>query len=215
MPELVGPVTHAQIIMYGQIAASGSTSVNTTTIFNYRRLATVIGPSKVDLDTIFQSVVADKIVLALSARWTQLRNSIRWLNDAENVPFEIAHVNPGAVAGDSMTGNEIVSLRLRTNKKGRNYRGACRLGPLAESATTAGASDILNAGAITLFTAVVTGLATDLASADGNTWRLQVYSRKLSFPLTNPTIIVSNDVTNVALNKRVSDMARRRCASVY
>jgi len=215
MPALVGQVTHAQIIVYGQIAASGSNAVNTVNVFNYRRTGVVIGPSKVDLDTMFQSTVVAPLLAALNVRWGQLRNSIRWLNDAEDLPFEISHPNNGSVAGDSMTGNEIVSLRLRTAKRGRSYRGSCHLGPLSEADSTTGASDVLNAAAIVRFQAVVTGLATTLNTADGNSWKLQVFSRLLSQALTNPTNIVANDVVQVSLNQRISDMARRRVKSIY
>ncbi len=48
-----------------------------------------------------------------------------------------------------------------------------------------------------------------------NTWVPCVYSRLLSQALINPTSIVTADVTNAFLNKRIGSMAHRKAKSVY
>jgi len=215
MPIPNNEIRVAQVIVYGDIAASGSSTKNTVTVFNYRRLAVAIAPNKTNLDTAFQAAIGVPMIAALNARWTQRRNTVRWVNDAEDAPVEFTHVNVGGVAGDAMTSNETVYLRYRTALKGRSNRGANYFGPLSEADTTAGASDVLNAAAVARFTALVTALGTDLVAADGNIWRLCVYSRLLSTPLVNPTNIVYNDVTAIGLNTRIGDMKRRKVSSVY
>jgi len=215
MPIAANLIRVAQVSIYGQIAAGGSGTVNTVTVLNFRRLAVAIAPSKNALDTAFQAAIVVPILAALNVRWGQLRNSVRWVNDAEDAPLEFPHVNAGGVAGDAQTSNETVYIRLRTALKGRSNRGAVYLGPLSEADTTLGASDVLNAAAVARFATVVTALGTDLVAADGNIWRLCVYSRLLSQSLVNPTNIVFNDVTNVALNTRIGDMKRRKVKSIY
>lgn len=215
MPIPAPQIVNAEIIVYGQIAAGGGQTKNTANVFHYRRLATVIGPSKVDLDTIFQSTVVAKLLLATNARWSQLRNSIRWINDANDAPFEISHPNAGAIGTAGMTGNEVATIRLRTALRGKSYRGAKHFGPLSEADTTAPDDDVFNAAAITRWTDVATALTTDLVAADGNTWRSQVLSRLLSGLETNPTNVVANDITSATLNTVVRDMKSRRIASVY
>jgi len=215
MPIAQNLIRVAQIIIYGDIAAAGGGVKNTVTVFNYRRLAVAITPSKVDLDTQFQATVVAPLLLALNNRWTQRKNSIRFVNDADDAPFEVSHVNVGAVAGDSMTGNECAMLRYRTALKGKSNRGKSFLGPLSEADSTAGTSDILNAAAIARFGAVVTGLGTDLVCADTNVWRLVILSRVKSQMLTNTTNLYFNDVTQIALNTRITDLRSRKTGSVY
>jgi len=215
MPIPANQIRVAQIVVYGDIAAGGSSTKNTVTVLNYRRLAVAIAPSKANLDTAFQAGPATAMIAALNARWTQRRNTVRWVNDAEDAPVEFTHVNVGGVAGDAMTSNETAYLRYRTALKGRSNRGSNYFGPLSEADTTAGASDVLNAAAVARFGTLVTALGTDLVAADGNIWRLCVYSRLLSQEKVNPTNIVFNDVTAIGLNTRIGDMKRRKVSSVY
>jgi len=215
MPIPGNEVRVAQIIVYGDIGASGSGTKNTVTVFNYRRLAVAVNANKTNLDTAFQALVGVAMIAALNARWTQRRNTVRWVNDAEDGPLEFTHVNVGGVAGDAMTSNETAYLRYRTALKGRSNRGANYFGPLSEADTTAGASDVLNAAAVARFATLVTALGTDIVTAEGNTWRLCILSRIKSQMLINPTELIYNDVTQVALNTRIGDMKRRKVSSVY
>jgi len=216
MPIPANQIRVAEVIMYGLIDAEGSGTKNTVTVYHFRRLGVAVNPVKTNLDTIFQSTIADKVVLALNARWTQLRNSVRWVDDAQDAPLDINHANPGAIGTISQTSNETVYVRLRTALRGRRYRGAKYFGPISDADATAGASDVLNAAAITRFNAIITGLGTDLAASEGNTWRLCILSRQPpSQLLVNPTTVVYNDVTQISLNTRIGDMKRRKVASVY
>lgn len=208
-------VTHAEVIMQGLMSSEGSNTINTQFVFQFRRTATAISPTKAALDTIFQSTIADKIVLALNLTWAQTLNSVRWMDDALDQAQPFTHANAGAITGDRMATHLAVFALFRTGIKGRSYRGGKHFGPLSETDTTAGGADILNAAAITRFGAIITGMMTPLVDSTTNTWKLSVFSRVGSIVKPNPTTIVTNDVTSVLLNKRLGNMRRRQVKSVY
>ncbi len=208
-------VTHAEIIMQGAMASEGSNTVNTQFVFQYRRTSTAVSPTKAALDAIFQTTVADKVVLALNLTWSQSLNSVRWIDDALDQAQPFTHVNAGAVTGDRMASHLAAFVLFRTGIKGRSYRGGKHFGPLSESDTTAGTADILNAAAITRFGTIITGLGTTLVDSTTNQWKLCVFSRVGSIVKPNPTTIVTNDVSTILLNKRIGNMRRRQVKSVY
>lgn len=215
MPIPANQITDAEIIVHGQIAAGGSTTVNTQNVFHLRRTAVVFAPGKAGLDTAFDAAVAAIIVLAMNNRWSQLFNTVRWINDAQDAPTQFAHVNAGAVAGDSQTTINWAYMKFRTALKGKSYRGGKHLGPLSEADTTAGTEDILNAAALVRFGNVATALATPIVDAAGNIWLLEIVSRTLSQMAVNPTTIVKADVTAILVNKRIGRSKRREVKSVY
>jgi len=208
-------ISHAEIHLQGQLVAGGSNSVNTDYVFHYRRTSTVPPLSKPNLDTIFQSTVAAKIILAVNVRWSQLTNTIRWLDDATDPPIPISHVNLGAIVTDGMSAVEAAFILLKTGLRGKSYRGGKHFAGLNEVDTTAPNDDVLNAAAIVLWGNVVTALGTALVDASGNTWYLEVMSRTLSQLTVNPTTVVGNDVNQILLNKRIGRMRGRQPKSVY
>jgi len=84
----------------GLIAGAGSTSKNTFNTLHFRRTTSVNPFSKAAFDVAFQAAVGDKIVLALNHTWSQLFNTVRCINDAQDAPVFFSHINVGAVAGD-------------------------------------------------------------------------------------------------------------------
>jgi len=180
MPALVGPIRHAEVIIYGIIGASGSNSKNTVNVFQFRRTSVSVNPSKANLNTAFQAGIGAALLAALNLGWTHQRNTIRWLNDAEDAPTDFVVNQPGLVAGDRMSSIASVYLRMRTALRGRNYRGSKHFGPLSESDTTTAGSDVLNAAAIVRWQAVRLAMATQIVTAEGNNWNLEVVSRNLT-----------------------------------
>lgn len=208
-------IVHAEVIMRGLIAAGGSNSVNTQFVFQYRRTAVVVTPTKTALATVFQAGPGAAIVAALNARWSEQTVSVRWIDDAldQEVPF--ANVNAGAIAGDSLASHIAQFMLFRTGIKGRSYRGGKHFGPFSETDVTAGTDDVFNAACLARITTIATALATPLVDATPNTWKLQVFSRVLSQTRQNPTNIVANDVATILINKRVANMKRRQVKSAY
>jgi len=208
-------ISHAEIHVTGMIVAGGSTSKNTDYTFHYRRTSVVNPLSKANLDTIFQSTVVAKILLAVNVRWTQLSNTVRWVDDATDPPVPFSHVNPGAIATPGTQSFDALFVLLRTGLRGKNYRGGKHFTGLSEADTTQPNDDVLNAAAIALWTPVLAGMATPLVDASGNTWNLEIVSKTLSQTRVNPTTVVGNDVTTILLNKRIGRMERRAAKSVY
>jgi hypothetical protein len=215
MPIPVNQILNAEILLHGTIAAGGSNNALTVNSFHYRRTTNVNPVSKVNLDTIFQSTIVVPLGLALNVRFLQTFNTVRWVNDALDAPVQFNHAVAGAVAGDGMTAIEAAFILLRTALKGKSYRGGKHFGPLSEADTTLGTEDIFNAAAIVRWGAVVTALSTPLVDASGNTWVLEILSKKLSQLLINPTTVISNDVVSFLLNKRIGRLRRRERKSVY
>jgi hypothetical protein len=208
-------VIHAEVIMHGLIASGGSNAVRTQFVFHYRRIATVVAPSKAALATAFQAGPGAAIVAALNARWSEQTVSVRWLNDALDQAVPFTNVNVGAIAGDSLASHIAAFILFRTGIKGRSYRGGKHLGPFSESDVTAAGDDVFNAGCVGRLTTINSALAAPLTDSTPNTWKLSIYSRTLSQYRTNPTTIVANDVATILTNKRVANMKRRQVASVY
>jgi len=205
----------AEIICYGMMDAGGSSTVNTVNIFHYRRAGTAVAMTKTALDTAFQTAIVVPMALCLNARWNQLFNTVRMINDALDPVGQFSHAAVGGVAGDSMTSLASTYTLFRTQLRGRNYRGAKHWGPLSEADATAPDGDILNAAAIARFATLVTALATPITDATTNTWNLEVLSRTKSKLTKNPTLVVSTQVTSILQNKRIGRMRRREVKSVY
>lgn len=202
--------------MNGIVAAGGSNAAFANWPFHYRRDTVSVNPSKTSLETIFNTTVVAPILAALQQDYTQTSVSVRWVDDATDPPQYITRAGVGAIATDRMPTDQAVFLLTTTALKGRRYRGGKHLFPIAEAHTTVGASDVLNAAGVTLYTAIATALATALVDADGNTWRYQVLTRKAPAQYkTNPTNVISNQVTNVRLNKRIGTMVHRKRRSIY
>lgn len=215
MPISPALVSHAEVHCVGSIVAGGSGSKNTDYTFNFRR-TTVVNPlSKANLDTIFQSTIVAKILLAVNIRWSQLSNTVRWLDDATDPPVPFSHVNLGAIATPGTQAFDSVYCLLRTGLRGKNYRGSKHFAGLSEVDTTQPNDDVLNAGAIALWATVLAGMATPLVDLSGNTWVLEIVSKTLSQTVINPTVVVGNDVTTMLLNKRIGKMKNRQVKSVY
>jgi len=215
MPIAPTSISHAEIHILGRLTSGGSNSKNTDYVFHYRRGSTAPPLSKSGLDAAFQAAVAVPLLAAANVRWEQISNTVRWLDDAQDAAVPFSHPNVGGIGTDGGQTFDTVYCLLRTGLRGKNYRGSKHFAGVSEADTTQPASDILNAAAITRWTAVITGMAVVLADGSGNNWTLEVVSRNLSQVKMNPTVIVGNNVALGLLNKRIGRMKRREVASVY
>jgi len=215
MPIPLNQVTVAEIVMRGLIAAGGSNAIKTAFVFHYRRLATSVDPSKTALNAAFVAGPVAAIAAALSSDWAASLHDIRWVNDATDQYASIAATEVGAITGDRLSSHASAYLLFRTGLRGRSYRGSKHLGPMSESDVTSADEDLFNTGALTRLAAINTALAATLTDSTGNQWKLTLLSRKLSQLKTHPTTVITNDVTQLLVNKRVGTMLRRKVASVY
>jgi len=157
-----------EIVVKGLITGGGSNSINTVNVFHFRRTTNVNPIGKASVDAAFQTAIGDLIFAALNLRWSQLTNEVRFIEDAEDAYGLVDHVNVGSITGDSMNTMSSVFLYCRSNVRGRNWQGSKKLGPISESDTTTGSSDVLNAGAITRFSAIATAISSGFTDGNGN-----------------------------------------------
>lgn len=215
MPIPQNQITHAEVQMLGTAAAGGSNSKAIDLVFIFRRTAVVLPVVKAQVDAAFQAAIAVPIDAALNARFSQGSNTVRWVNDAQDVPVAFAHVVVGGVAGDSMATSHAAFILMRTGIRGKSFRGGKHLGPMSEADTTAGTDDIFNAAALARLATVSAAILAGFVDGGGNVWVPSILSRKLSILKTNPTTLVANDVNGIAVNKRVGYMTHRRVRSFY
>ncbi len=215
MPIPDSDIQFAEIAVSGLMTAGGSASITTYNIFHYRRTNSPAAASKAQLEAAFYASVSAALILALNARWTYEFNAVRWINDPNDPYVDFAHNDPGNVAGDSMPSDQAAFMLLRTNLRGRSFKGSKHFAPMSESGTTT-AGDVFNAGALTLLTDLATAMAAPLTDAGGNVWNPAVVSRKLSSLALLPVAYVrGEDVTQIKVNHRVGSMLRRKTRSVY
>ncbi len=215
MPIPAPQIVNAEIVMRGIAAGGGSNPANINFVFHYRRVAVSVNPSKTALEAAFNAGPTPPILLLLNARYTQSRNDIRWLNDAEDPYVPTARAGVGGVAGDSLSTFDAAFVLLRTALRGRRFRGSKHFGPMSEADITTANDDVWNAATLVRLGNVATALLVPLTDATGNVWNLSVVSRFLSQLQTNPTNVVSNDVTQALVNKRVGSLNNRKVKSVY
>jgi len=200
-----------QIVIQGQSAAAGSNAKSSYNVFNYRRASGVPAITKAALNTAFQANVIPAILAAMNARYSPLNLTIRCLNDALDAPQSFAVAGAGAIATDSLPSDAAIYFLFRTSLRGRNYRGSKHFGPASEIDTT---GDVLTGAGLARWQTVQTALALNFVDANANTWIPQVVSTTLSNLVTNPTNVVTNDVTQVLLDLNVGTMRRRRARTV-
>jgi len=212
MPIPLNQVNRAEIVLRGLIAAGGSDAIRTDFTFHYRRTATSVDPVKSALNNAFTAGPAAAIAAALNISWEATVHDIRWLNDAEDPYLSISASEVGAITGDRLPSDDAVFLLFRTALRGRRFKGGKHLAPFSESDI---GNDVLNAGAITRCNTIVTALLTPLTDSTGNIWNYTIVSRFLSQLRTNPTTVISNDVTQGLVNQRIGTMLNRKVRSVY
>jgi hypothetical protein len=216
MPSLPdAQLLNLQVIVYGIITSGGSNTKNTVTVFNYRRNAVALPQSKSAFNAIFQSSVVVPMAAALNNRWTQQHNTVRFVDDALDAPTLFTGAAVGGVAGDGLATTLGIYLSLQTSLRGKSYRGGKWFGPLSEADVTAPDDDILNAAGIGRFNTLKSAVFATLTDSSTNSWTPSVLSRLKSQLVSNPTTVISTEVTSVLLNKRVTSLRQRKVASVY
>jgi hypothetical protein len=205
-----------EVLMGGIVAAGGSTSRLSDFVFHFRRQNPALPNStKAQIEGAFQTAIAVPICAALNARFIQSNTRIRFLNWAGDAYAVFSRNVVGSIAGDSMSTVVAAFILAQTGLRGRSFLAKKHLFPLSESDTTAGADDILNAGAVARFNTIKAAWLAGFTDVSGNVWVPTCFSRFLSTYRTDPTNIVAPQITATLLNKRLGTMKHRRVASDY
>lgn len=200
-----------EIGLKGTSTAGGGDARNIANIFHYRRLSTVNDPVKSQIAAGFIATILPTIVLALNARASLTQVTCRCIDDATDAELSTTIAEVGAVAGDGLSNFNCVTVRLKSAVRGKSAQGSKHFGPLSE---VDGDDDILTGAGLTRWQAVRDILDDTFVDASSNTWRPCVVSRVLSQMVTNPTVIVKNDIVSTVLNKTYGTMKRRKVKSV-
>lgn len=215
MPIPLAQVLVAEVSYKGQIEAGGSNAINTNFIFHFKRSSTAVDPTKSALHSSFRDTIGAPIAAALNDDWAGRVFDIRWVNDAEDPYVSFASTQVGAITGDRLPSTQAAYLLHRTALRGRSFRGSKHLGPMSESDIAALLEDVWGTTTLTRLAAINTALITGFIDSTGNIWKYTLLSRKLSQISVNPTVVVTNEVTQGLVNKRAGTMLRRKVKSVY
>lgn len=212
MPIPANQIVVAEITLVASMVAAGGRVVPVHNVFHYARNSTVNPVGKTQLSTAFQAALVVPLALALNVRWEQSKNVIRWIDDAQDVPLDVAAAAVGAIATDSYDSRSAVFMLMKTNLRGRSYRGSKHFAPLSEADTT---GDVLTGAGLARWQTAQAAVDAVLVDALGNTWVPCVFSRTLSQIIVNPTFVVYTQVQQTLLNKAVGQMKRRNAGSAY
>lgn len=215
MPIPANQIVNAELVYKGTVASAGSSAKTMQAVFHYRRQATVVTPTKAALAAAWIAANRANLLAVLSLRFTSVGLTVRWINDALDAPVLTSDTHAGTVTGDSLPLTCSAFLLFQTGLRGRSFRGSKHLYPMAESQTTVLTDDIWNAATLTLLGALAASLLGNITDSTGNIWTPSIVSKKLSQLKSNPTTVVANDVTTIAVGKRVGMMRHRRVASLY
>jgi len=205
-----------EVQMRGIITGGGAGEVRTNFVFHFRRLGIAVDPVKSAISAAFQTAIATPIAAALNEDWSATVNSVRCVNDALDAPSEFTSALVGLITGDRLASFSTAYLLMRTAVRGRSYRGSKHLGPFSESDVThATGCDIFNAAAVTRLETIATAIGGGFTDGTTNNWVPCILSRLHSQLTENPTTVLSNDVTQVAVNQRLGTEVRRKAPSLY
>jgi len=215
MPLPANQLLTAEIIMHGTVASAGSQARVFDYVWHFRRIATTLAPDEVAVANAFMVQVGTPVMAAVNVRATMQYLSVRFMEDPTRRSVRTTDTTAGAITGDSMVMDDCAVLYFNSALRGRSYQGFKHLYPMSESDTTTN-GDVFNAGCQTRLGAINTAALAGFTDSTPNTWKLCIYSRKLSLPTRLPAaLIVTSDVVQAQVKKSIGDMKTRRPKSVY
>jgi len=215
MPLPDSSLSICEVQMRGLVAAKGSNSRNSVSIWHFKRGSTSGTLSEAAIETAFQAAIAVPVTDALNERYSQTFNTVRMIEDVSRLEYQNARAVAGAITGDSMPTTMMAFLLARTVYRGKNFLGKKKLFPFSESDTTAATADLWNAGCLTRLGTIASAWLAGFTDSNGNVWAPIVVSRAQSQLRYNPTIVTYASITATLVNKRIGRMRKREVASVY
>lgn len=197
-----------EIVIQGTVPTTGSGTKNIYNVFHYQYSAGGGGPASAQaVGNAFVAAVWAAIAAQLSVAYTGVACLARYLDDATqqfvtcNVPAS------GALAGARLPTTSTVVFLLRSNTRGKNYRGSKKFGPIQEAQQL---NDELTVAGATAWTTVGTNLPISITAVGGAVYLPCVLSRSLSQLRKNPTQIQTSLVNSALLNKTLGTLRRRK-----
>jgi hypothetical protein len=199
-----------EVIYASNIALSGGGSKEVLNVYHLRRLGGTGGGTADSVGQALMGILQGSLNSALSVAYIAGVRKCRFMDDPTSAQTVQAESTIGTVTGDRLPLFNSVCLRLKTDGRGRNYRGSKHWAPIAESQTLL---DKLTAGGQTLWDAVATAHVAAIGVVIDNVgayWTPIVLSTTLSQLTLNPAIFTGADITAVTANSIIGTMRRRK-----
>lgn len=205
----MGPL-YAQVTMLATVVARGGEVKNVANVYNFRRASSSPPRVKSEIDTAFQTNIATPVLAALNVDYTQIGNTVRFIDDATDMVQFFPHANVGAVAGQRYDNFTAAYILMRTTS--RKTRGSKHYSPLAE--TTVNGDEIV-VGDLPNFQDIADAILAGFVDASSNAWASTIVNTKNAILGVNPTLFGDSLITSVAVRKTVGTMKRRKVRGVY
>jgi len=205
----MGPL-YAQVTMHATVVARGGETKAIANVYNFRRDGSVLPRVKSEVDAAFQAGIGVAVLAAVNVDYTQISNTVRWLDDATDMPADFAHANVGGVAGQRYDNFTAAFILLKTTS--RKTKGSKHISPLAE--TTVNGDEIVTAD-LPLFQDIADAIFNGFTDASGNIWSSTIVNTKNAIFGVNPTLFGDSLVTSALVRKTVGTMKRRKVRGVY
>lgn len=200
-----------EVVHTGEIDAGGSNSEKVQNIYHFRRTAFTRNIDKAAVYLACKAAILDKVILALSARYTSQKVQIRCIDDKYDPYTETLFTDPGAIAGVALPSNLCCLFNCHSGVRGRDAQGRKFFGPFAEAHTT---DDIWNATGLALTGAIKTGLLAGFTDSTGDVWKFVVCSKSRGDMTAVPAVYWNQDVTTINIQPRIAQLKGRRVKSV-
>lgn len=196
-----------EIIVKGTAAEPGGTLKNIFNVFHYALGPSGAAASALAVGNAFVAQVWPNIAPALSIGYKASEVDARLLDDPTNPAVVCTKQADGATAGDWLPPHNAVTIILKANLRGRNYRGSKHFSPVAESDTTA---DEINAAALAKWQAVRDTLGAALSPSGAGQYFPVILSRTKSQLVKAPVTIDAANFSQQLLNLTIGTMRRRK-----
>lgn len=200
-----------EVVHTGEIDAGGSNSEKCVNVYHFRRTAFVRNISKSAVYTACKAAILDKVILALSARYTSQKVEIRCIDDKEDPYEKTLFTDPGAVAGVALPSNLACLFMCKSAIRGRYAQGRKFFAPFVEAHTT---DDVWNATGLTLTGAIKTALLAGFTDSTGDVWKYCVASKSAGDMTAVPAVYWTYDVVSIDIQLRIAQLKGRRVKSV-
>lgn len=198
-----------EIVIQGTVPTVGSGTKNVYNIFHYQSRAHPATDSAIQVANQFVTAVWSSIAAQLSVLYTGVTTLARLMDVSTNqYGLGVAPAN-GSIAGARLPLDNAVVCLLRTQERGKSFRGSKHFGAIAESQQL---NDELTAAAVTAWSSAIQTLVQGVSVPGGQVWDPVILSRHLSSygVGANPVILIGSIIQSALLNKTLGTMRRRK-----
>lgn len=204
---MAGPNIVMRIQVRGSALSTGEARVKTIyNVYDWKRTTTTGTPSKSQFQAAFKTAILTPLAACLSVSYVKAYTDTRWLDDPTDAYLVQTDGVNGTVTGDSLPSVNNVSMQLKSGLRGRNYRGAKRFGPIAESHTTL---DYLTGAAIALWATFQAAYLAGFTDAGGYVWLPHIVSQQKSVFTKTTATVSSKQCTTTIVNAYLGIMRKR------